>query len=162
MAAATAAPLKRATIDTSSYDRATWCSDYGVPCRLVQYSREVITEACNEYLGDNDSAAAAVTVTEQATTQATVTVTQIPSACGTAEQILPTAEAAAPEELVEEATSAPLEDTAAADADAAVQDPLDTYYDTTTEDTASDGAPNYQFEDGNDYETYEPLERRVG
>ncbi|KAF1845263.1 uncharacterized protein K460DRAFT_405528 [Cucurbitaria berberidis CBS 394.84] len=46
--------LPRDTTDTFP-QRATWCSDYNVPCRLVQYDHDVIAEACQKYLnGDQD------------------------------------------------------------------------------------------------------------
>ncbi|CAO2655753.1 Nn.00g045560.m01.CDS01 [Neocucurbitaria sp. VM-36] len=32
------------------YQRATWCSDYNAPCRLVQFDLDVLAEACRKYL----------------------------------------------------------------------------------------------------------------
>ncbi|KAL6709021.1 hypothetical protein ACN47E_002148 [Coniothyrium glycines] len=47
-------PTKRALSarqDNLPLDRETWCSDYSVPCRLVQYTPDVISAACRRFLG---------------------------------------------------------------------------------------------------------------
>lgn len=48
--------------DDPAYERATWCSNYNVPCRLVQYSHDVIADACGKYLAYEEEV---VTVTEK-------------------------------------------------------------------------------------------------
>ena len=46
---------RRAFISNS----AAFCPDYGVPCRLVQYSEPVVIEACTEFLSYSSGTAPA-------------------------------------------------------------------------------------------------------
>ncbi|KAH9864322.1 hypothetical protein J1614_010256 [Plenodomus biglobosus] len=45
----------------TEYKRDTYCPDYDVPCRLVQYDDDVIAAACEKYLGEGG---VTVTITE--------------------------------------------------------------------------------------------------
>ncbi|KAH7384528.1 hypothetical protein BKA66DRAFT_583924 [Pyrenochaeta sp. MPI-SDFR-AT-0127] len=58
-------------------NRATWCSDYDVPCRLVQYDHEVIAAACENYLHGGRNVVTIIT-TEYGPT---VTSTVMPNSC---------------------------------------------------------------------------------
>lgn len=49
--------------------RDIWCSDYGMPCRLAQYTPEVVFQACIKYLGGGK------VVTTTSTKSQTVTAT---------------------------------------------------------------------------------------
>jgi hypothetical protein len=62
------------------FQRAGWCSEYDMPCRLVVYNEDVIKAACKKYLrgGDDD----VVTVTKWIDGP-TVTETAIPNICVT-------------------------------------------------------------------------------
>jgi hypothetical protein len=69
--AVTLAPYKKRNFQSSS---ASFCPEYGVPCRLVQFNDVVITQACIEFLG----ASGAVTTTVTAGTE---TVTKPATTC---------------------------------------------------------------------------------
>jgi hypothetical protein len=62
--------------------RAEWCSNFDMPCRLVVYKESVIEAACKTYLGGGDEDV--VTVTKHVHGP-TVTETAYPSTCTTSE-----------------------------------------------------------------------------
>ncbi|OAL53746.1 hypothetical protein IQ07DRAFT_677187 [Pyrenochaeta sp. DS3sAY3a] len=62
-------------------NRATWCSDYDVPCRLVQYSDKVIYKGCEKYISKDQEVKKVIT-TEYLPK---VTVTSTPYGCQSTE-----------------------------------------------------------------------------
>ncbi|KAF2036466.1 hypothetical protein EK21DRAFT_52135, partial [Setomelanomma holmii] len=62
-----------------AFDRATWCSNENLPCRLVQYSQPVIADAYAKYLSSGSYGSGGYVVTATITVTPCVTETATPS-----------------------------------------------------------------------------------